>query len=121
MNNNLSKENYWNALQEKYPQAMAEFSEWIDKYKREIGWDSIFAHDWRPLPIKFHDIPFDMQRGILTRFFEEKIGDYPINKKEAIEGIRDFFKCIQLSMEVIGLKTDIKTLAKQQGFNVKNI
>lgn len=68
---NLNKENFWNALHEKCPDAMEHFMKWIDDYKKEIGWDGLFASGWaNPLNyhIKFHDIPFEMQNGIIARY-----------------------------------------------------
>jgi hypothetical protein len=64
---NLNKENFWNPLKEKYPEAVEHFCNWIDEYKKEVGWEKIFgAH------VKFHDLPYDMQNGILARFDLEK-------------------------------------------------
>lgn len=79
---NLTKENFWNDLKERYPQAMDMFSNWIDKYKEEVGWDKLFYNrcsqpildgdmnlvEWKQRAIKFHDLPFEMQNGILARF-----------------------------------------------------
>lgn len=70
---NLSKENFWNAIMEKYPEAGKLFCNWIDKYKVEVGWDKLFGNDidavhYRSVQIKFHDIPFEMQHGIIARF-----------------------------------------------------
>jgi hypothetical protein len=68
---NLSKENFWNDLHAKYPQAVDLFCKWIDKYKVEVGWDELFNQAGLPdedKPVKFHDIPFEMQNGILARF-----------------------------------------------------
>lgn len=75
---NLNKANFWNDLHAKYPEAVDLFCKWIDKYKAEIGWDRLFANgqyffepddsgDHR-IDTKFHDIPFEMQNGILARF-----------------------------------------------------
>lgn len=63
----LTKENFWDDLKEKYPEAVEHFLNWIDAYKREIGWRDLFADG-----IKFHDLPFEMQNGIIARFDIEK-------------------------------------------------
>ncbi len=63
---NLTKENFFNDLQVKYPHAMHYFQDWIDQYKKENNWQELFGWD-----LKFHHLPFDMQRGILTRYAEE--------------------------------------------------
>jgi hypothetical protein len=64
---NLDKENFWNPLKEKYPEAIEHFCNWIDEYKKEVGWNQLFGEH-----IKFHDLPYDMQNGILARFDLEK-------------------------------------------------
>lgn len=65
---NLNKENFWNFVADLYPAAMQQFSEWIDRYKEEVHWDTLFCNEGRGVPIKFHLLPFDMQNGILARF-----------------------------------------------------
>lgn len=68
---NLNKENFWNDLHTKYPEAVELFCKWIDKYKTEVGWDELFNQAGLPnedKPVKFHNIPFEMQNGILARF-----------------------------------------------------
>lgn len=63
---NLNKENFWNSMKSNYPTAMAHFSEWIDAYKDSIKWKTMFFKS------KFHDIPFEMQLGILIQYFFER-------------------------------------------------
>lgn len=68
---NLNKENFWNVLHKECPEAVDLFCKWIDKYKAEVGWDELFNQCGLPdedKPVKFHDIPFEMQNGILARF-----------------------------------------------------
>lgn len=98
---NLNKENFWNALHDKHPQAVDKFCKWIDQYKLEVGWEALFGNCFPTQDkIKFHDIPFDMQRGILTRFFEEVIdNEYPRHKQQAIEGITEFFEALDESIK----------------------
>lgn len=60
---NLNKYNYWNDIQSRFPDAMKVFSKWIDEYKAKVGWTDLF-----PNGVKFHDLPFEMQNGILARF-----------------------------------------------------
>lgn len=69
---NLNKENFWNALMGQYPQAVQMFCDWIDMYKEKHNWYSLFNNAYRHDPpdvVKFHDIPLDMQIGIIVRFF----------------------------------------------------
>lgn len=75
MNNlNLNKENIWNDLNEKFPKAMKKFCDWIDEYKKDNEWNWIFGNhdkiDYKKW-IRFHDIPFEMQVGIIFKFFKE--------------------------------------------------
>lgn len=76
---NLNKENYFNQLKEKYPKAMELFCQWIDKYKQTADWNELFnsSSEWQsadgknaPAP-KFHDLPYELQYGLLLRFFAE--------------------------------------------------
>lgn len=73
---NLNKENFWNDLHDAYPEAVEHFCRWIDNYKKEVGWSLLFSED-----IKFHDLPFEMQNGIIARFelelFNNKQGKGP--------------------------------------------
>lgn len=88
---NLNKENFWDVLMEKHPKAMKEFCEWIDKYKAANAWPLLFSGD----QIKFHDLPIDMQLGIILWFIEEKEGE-TFNREQYIQYMRlrtmDFFK-----------------------------
>lgn len=71
MTKSLTKENFFNAIGEKYPDALALFCKWIDDYKKEVGWDELFGNNRKQFNrVKFHDIPFEMQVGIMGRFFE---------------------------------------------------
>lgn len=63
---NLNKENFWNEMHIIYPEAVDRFCKWIDEYKVAINWDSLFN-----TLIKFHDIPYEFQMGIMNRFFIE--------------------------------------------------
>lgn len=64
--NNLGKENFWNKMSENLPAAVDLFCKWIDEYKKEVGWSALFATG-----VKFHDIPYELQMGIMNRFFIE--------------------------------------------------
>ncbi len=77
MNNmtNLNKENFFNQQMIETPKAMAMFCKWIDEYKKEVGWDYLFNNYNRIVghpEIKFHDIAFELQIGVLQRFFREQ-------------------------------------------------
>lgn len=72
---NLTKENFWNGIKEKYPKASKEFCDWVDAYKEENNWDSLFNSDYVPAfqeptcpAPKYHDLPIAMQFGIFVQF-----------------------------------------------------
>ncbi len=79
----LTKENFWDEMEQKYPKAMAHFKQWIDQYKRDNNWGYVFnpeftiktisergnfsslTHSWPP---KYHELPIAMQFGIFTEY-----------------------------------------------------
>lgn len=63
---NLNKENFWNAMHDECPEAVEKFCVWIDDYKLLVGWRGLFGDK-----VKFHDLPYEMQMGIMNRFFIE--------------------------------------------------
>lgn len=67
---NLNKENTWNRLDQEYPKAMEVFNDWLDGYKERVKWKTMF------FKTKFHDMPFELQFGVLIQFmFEKRMGD----------------------------------------------
>lgn len=60
----LTKENFFNRMMEQYPITMNRFCGWIDEEKKSIDWANIFKED-----LKFHDLPLQLQIGILSKFF----------------------------------------------------
>lgn len=75
----LTKENFWNALYEKFPGQVQQFCNWIDEYKKRVGWNLLFNSDSEyqnargknaPAP-KYHDLPIAMQWGIFQQFCSE--------------------------------------------------
>ena len=96
---NLNKENFFNEMDKKYPMTMARFKVWIDEYKHQVKWDELFNagalsdyciekldEDEIKAP-KFHDLPIDMQTGILAAFLAKEIGV----PRKTIEGSKIFF------------------------------
>lgn len=74
---NLTKENFWNEMMEKYPEQMKKFCDWIDDYKASVNWESLFGThkttDGGRIVCsysapKFHDLPFAMQLGIWAEY-----------------------------------------------------
>lgn len=109
---NLNKENFWNALHDQYPEAVEHFCKWIDDYKREVGWDILFGGedvhpDKKP---KFHDLPFEMQNGIIARFELELFNNGHGNGKERYKDI-----AVQYRGQIKNLFADLqKNLIKRQ-------
>lgn len=85
----LTKENFWNELEEKYPAGMKIFCDWIDQYKETIGWSFLFkeAND-----LKFHDMPIAFQLGIWIQFRSEMTGIYPPVIDRRKNEIREFIQ-----------------------------
>lgn len=82
---NLNKKNIWNKLYKTCPKTMKKFCKWIDVYKKKYNWDDMFnagcetggwkfpnSKNGRTVAPKYHDLPLEMQVGILTKFFLEK-------------------------------------------------
>ena len=65
---NLNKKNFWGFASNHCTKTMNKFTRFIDVYKMSIGWDDMFNEH---LNIKFHDIPYEMQLGIILKFFNE--------------------------------------------------
>ena len=118
--NNLNKENFFNEIEAKYPEAMNEFQQWINDYKFSVVWDCLFNHNphffqtkqhadisissnW-PAP-KFHDLPYEMQVGIIMRFISEKVGGAPghmfkeLYTTELIQAFRETFDHLEFKAE----------------------
>lgn len=89
----LTKENFWNSLRDIYPEAVDHFCKWVDKYKEEVGWGALFVPG-----IKFHDLPYDMQNGIIARFdlecFNGKATTVAIQENEPVR-IQGLFQDLQ--------------------------
>lgn len=91
MNENLTLENFWNALYEKFPKGCKVFCDWIDAYKEKYNWAKLFnigsphyqKMGWHTP--KFHDLPFAMQLGIWMEFAYE-------HGKDEDESISEFFE-----------------------------
>ena len=94
---NLTKENFWNEMHQKYPEQMKRFCAWIDKYKARVNWNILFNHQlygkqykhsktsMKQIPApKYHDLPLAMQMGIFMEF----CGEYKLDEcKAEIESV----------------------------------
>lgn len=95
----LTKANFWDLMQKKYPKAFESFSQWIDEYKMAVNWNALFnekksfsppfrnmgtLHIFSEAP-KFHDLPFGFQQGIWLEYlahldeFEFMIKDFSVH------------------------------------------
>lgn len=100
---NLNKENLFNELFEKHPKGTKHFCDWVDGYKKRVGWNALFGDSFgNPAP-KFHDLPFDFQVGIILRFIleNEHLVKETSNKEDyepiaAREAISDFIGKLDL-------------------------
>lgn len=68
----LTKENFWDEMSQKYPKAMAHLLAWIDQYKSEHNWGSLFNPEYSfqhpSSPPKYHELPIAMQFGIFLEW-----------------------------------------------------
>jgi hypothetical protein len=88
----LTKENFWNEMMEKFPNAMKNFCSWIDDYKKAVNWDKLFNEHYLQNNIrraangeicsidfstpKFHDLPYAMQYGIWVEYCRQTLHKY---------------------------------------------
>lgn len=74
---NLNRKNFWDIAMKMCPLSVTAFTQWIDGYKRESyvplntegatsKWGAV-ANGY-----KFHDLPMEMQVGIIFKFFYER-------------------------------------------------
>lgn len=84
---NLNKENFWNELHKQCPEAVDHFCNWIDDFKKANDWDSLFDPE-----LKFHDLPFDMQNGIIARYELELYNNHQGKGKEVYERLAEAYK-----------------------------
>lgn len=92
---NLNKENFFTeSLQTICPKRMDHFCKWIDEYKKENDWDNLFGGGIVKAP-KFHDLPFEMQNGIIARYMLEVLDKGKMGYEQAKDEFRkqfmDFF------------------------------
>lgn len=100
--NNLNKYNFFNSMEERYPEAMKKFNMWIDGYKESVEWEKLFnagviMNISRTKSPKFHHLPYELQVGILLRFMSEAIQDEGGNISE--HDMRYLFETVMIGME----------------------
>lgn len=77
----LTKENFFNRIMQKYPEACQVFCDWIDEYKQRANWNALFnagaiSRTGDTVAPKFHELPHEFQIGIWFTFITEKLCDY---------------------------------------------
>lgn len=81
----LTKADYWDKLEETYPEDMARFRAWIDDYKKRPEWSYLFGRGF-----KFHHMPTAMQLGCFIqwsmedKFYGKMFQDGPDTMKDFI-------------------------------------
>ncbi len=78
---NINRENFLDGIKDKYPSAFDHFNKWLGLYKNEVEWIKLFNHGspryarmgWHNPD--FHDLPFEMQAGIIARYLSEVQGE----------------------------------------------
>jgi hypothetical protein len=88
--NKMSKENFWNDIESRWAGGFEFFKQWIDDYKKEVGWEKLFGTQ-----IKYHDLPEAMQIGIFLQYTIEANGTryhFEILEDDTIDNILDNIK-----------------------------
>ena len=104
-NENINKVNFFNVMMEKYPDSTKQFCDWIDRYKKETHMDDWQKPVYKELKsIKFHDLPFEMQKGIIHRFVKETTNQDMINF--TMEGcMKDLEKVLEHLQDKVNYKS----------------
>lgn len=77
----LTKENFFDEMKEKFPNAMKHFCNWVDEYKKAVNWDKLFSSNENTDQLnsskyKFHEIPYAMQYGIWIEYCRQSLSDF---------------------------------------------
>jgi hypothetical protein len=78
MENLMTKEDFWDEIEQKCPSEFYKFVQWIDKYKKLVHWGDLFPRrrrTWHWKDIKFHHLPDAMQVGVFYQYVFE-LGDF---------------------------------------------
>lgn len=108
---NLNKENFFNEMESRYPAAMQHFHDFIDEYKASVNWDKLFSVKYQVIEperedvhYKFHDLPFEMQFGIISKFMVQVWNDPHVLLQLDIDQIK-----ARLRQAFIGLERKLPT------------
>jgi hypothetical protein len=87
----LTKENFFDDLYAKYPLGLQVFCNWIDGYKKAVGWTDFIPN------AKFHDLPNAIQEGIYWAFIRERGGcQFEIDDMFAFDFVKEFTELVQM-------------------------
>lgn len=92
----LTKENFWNQMDEEYPVAMKKFKDWVNQYKEENNWIGLFNEQRHndsnidAVAPKFHDLPTGMQIGIFNEWWVSQYES--LTEKDLLNDIKTFIK-----------------------------
>lgn len=110
LNTRVTKENTFNALCEKYPLTMGRFCEWIDEYKEDNNWNTLFYSN-----VKFHDLPYALQVGIWFQFVAER-GNKAVHSEASFDYVENYFKLDYLRTDIC---STIGEMEKQEYHSLK--
>lgn len=76
---NLNKKNtFTEEWEQRFPNVAKHFKNWIDEYKRDIDWNELFQNGIESY-VKFHDVPLELQYGIICKWLNTFRRSYTIN------------------------------------------
>ncbi len=90
----ITKDMFWDFIEKKYPKTFKIFGDWIDDYKKENNWltlfndSQLFISDVQTIAPKFHELPTAMQFGIIIQFAQESMGSPPF--KPFVDNMENF-------------------------------
>lgn len=70
----LTLDNFWNEQKANFPLAVQEWCDWVDEYKKKVGWvhlmnGRVYTHLVAP---KVHELPIALQVGLHIQFRFDK-------------------------------------------------
>lgn len=102
---NLNKENFFDQMSEQFPDAMKHFHKWLGEYKLKVNWNDLLCAayirkgeiDVFYEPIKFHQLPFEMQLGIIMKYGSETFNE--LDDALTPEGMKVLFKSVMEALQ----------------------
>lgn len=108
----LTMENFFNDMTKKYPKGVKAFGDWIDAYKKAVGWNELFrerlidasSSQGGPRTLttatKYHDLPAAMQEGIYWAFWRDRGGcQLEIDDMFAFDFVEDMTATLKMLQE----------------------